>query len=165
LRSIGRFGSYSRSYYLDGNQLRSWDATVGTIKATWDEIIDKCKTNNTSDARLKNNIETFNQAYDTFFDALVPTRYQYINGTSGRYHTGFIAQEVVKALELAGLTTQDFAAVMLVEDEENSYWQLRRDEFVSLNTWQIQLLKPRVAAIEEKISQLEAELAELKSKI
>ena len=66
---------------------------------------------------------------------------------------------------MAGLTTQDFAAVMLVEDEENSYWQLRRDEFVSLNTWQIQLLKPRVAAIEEKISQLEAELAELKSKI
>jgi hypothetical protein len=54
---------------------------------------------------------------------------------------------------------------MLVESEEDSYWQLRRDEFVSLNTWQIQLLKPRVAAIEEKISQLEAELAELKSKI
>jgi hypothetical protein len=37
-------------------------------------------------------------------------------------------------------------------------WVLRRDEFISLNTWQIQKLKTRV-------SELETELAEIKEKL
>jgi cell division protein FtsB len=39
---------------------------------------------------------------------------------------------------------------------------LRYGEFISLNTWQIQKLKPRVSSLEERVTALEAENAELK---
>jgi cell division protein FtsB len=42
---------------------------------------------------------------------------------------------------------------------------LRRDEFVALNTWQIQKLKPRVTTLEEKVQTLEAENAKLKEQM
>ena len=109
-----------------------------------------------SDERIKSNIESFSQQYEVLFDNLAPKRYKYIDGTSDRYHTGFIAQEVVDAVNKAGLTTQDFAAVMLKEpDTKNECWHLRRDEFVALNTWQIQKLKARVTELEERLLQIE----------
>jgi hypothetical protein len=49
--------------------------------------------------------------------------------------------------------------------EEDECWYLRRDEFVALNTWQIQKLKLRMTEAEERIYKLEQELAELKSKL
>lgn len=108
-----------------------------------------------SDARLKNNIESFPDEYDIFFDMLKPKRYKYNDGLSNRYHTGYIAQEVVQSLEESGLSTLDFAAVMLrYPGTDIERWQLRRDEFVSLNTWQIQKLKARVAELENKIALL-----------
>jgi predicted nucleic acid-binding Zn-ribbon protein len=42
---------------------------------------------------------------------------------------------------------------------------IRYEEFIPLNTWQIQKLKPRMTEAEERIYKLEQELAELKSKI
>ena len=108
-----------------------------------------------SDERLKNSIEKFSNEYDVFFDMLQPKRYKYNDGTSNRYHTGYIAQEVVKSLEESGLSTFDFAAVMLrYPGTEREKWQLRRDEFVALNTWQIQKLKARVTELENKIELL-----------
>jgi hypothetical protein len=91
------------------------------------------------------------------FDNLKPCRYKYNYGTSDRYHTGFIAQEIVSAIESAGLTTQDFAGVIHLEkpDENGSEWMLRRDEFVALNTWQIQKLKQRVSELEKALAQKE----------
>lgn len=108
-----------------------------------------------SDMRIKTNIEQFDERYEILFDSLIPTRYKYIRGTSGRYHTGFIAQEVCKALTIANLTTQDFAAVMLDNPgTEKECYYLRRDEFVALNTWQIQKLKARVTELENEIKEL-----------
>jgi hypothetical protein len=124
-----------------------------------------------SDARKKKNIFDLSEKYELLFDSLLPKRYKYIDGTSDRYHTGFIAQEVVDSILQAGLTTQDFAAVVLQQPgTENELWQLRRDEFVALNTWQIQKLKPRMdsaeiklIAYEARISVLEKELENLKN--
>ena len=119
-----------------------------------------------SDSRRKHSIEQLPQQYEVLFDKLRPTRYKYIDGTSNRYHTGFIAQEVVSALEESGLDTLDFAAVVLQDPgTDNELWQLRRDEFVALNTWQIQKLKPRLTATEKKIEQLESEVSTLKSEL
>lgn len=121
----------------------------GKLAGTW------VSDNDLSDARVKNTIEEIPEQYETLFDHLNPSRYKYNNGTSGRFHTGFVAQEVDAAIEAAGLTTQDFAGVMLMDqgtDEE--HWYLRRDEFVALNTWQIQKLKARVAELEKKLEAL-----------
>ena len=68
----------------------------------------------TSDARRKHSIEPIREQYEIFFDNLLPKRYKYINGTSDRYHTGFIAQDVLSSLEKANLTSQEFAGIMLL---------------------------------------------------
>ena len=45
----------------------------------------------------------------SIFRGLKPVSYKLINGTSGRTHTGFIAQDVEEAMRAAGLTNMDFA--------------------------------------------------------
>ena len=114
-----------------------------------------------SDIRLKNTIETLDDRYDIFFDSLQSKRYKYNNGTSNRFHTGYIAQEIVEALKYANISTQEFAGVMLVNDEElgEERWYLRRDEFVALNTWQIQKAKARISELEQRIAELEERLS------
>ena len=117
----------------------------------WQTIVDIINTAS-SDERVKNSIESLPDSYELLFDALIPRRYKYNEGTSDRYHTGYIAQEVVQALTQAGFTTKDFAAVMLENaGTEAECWKLRRDEFVALNTWQIQKLKARISELEAKI--------------
>ena len=127
---------------------------------------DVYENNSTSDIRVKNSIMPLSEEYEVFFDKMQPTRYKYNEGTSNRYHTGFIAQQLVTALEESKLTTLDFAGLMLSEpNTKNECWYLRRDEFVALNTWQIQKLKPRMTEAEERIYKLEQELQELKLKL
>ena len=117
----------------------------------WQTIVDIINTAS-SDRRIKKNIEPLSDSYDLLFDGLVPKRYKYVDGTSKRYHTGFVAQEVIEAIESAGLSLSDFAAVMLeCPGSEKETWKLRRDEFVALNTWQIQKLKKRIAELEAKL--------------
>ena len=117
----------------------------------------------TSDATLKTNITLLSNLpkYDLLFDKLRPCRYQYINGESQRYHTGFIAQDIVTGLEESGLTTKDLAAVCLDHTDSNEgVWFMRRDELVALNTDQIQRLKSRVTSLEARIQELEGRLNE-----
>ena len=129
---------------------------VGKLYGTW-------KLNGTeaitSDINKKNTITTISENYSTLFDNLHPVTYKYNDGTSDRLHTGFIAQEVKDALDIANINSKDFAGLVIfnqgTEDEE---WTLRYSEFISLNTWQIQKLKTRVA-------ELEAQLAEIKEKL
>jgi hypothetical protein len=147
------YTQYYTRFYPDKLVTRESIADVATDQyVEWDSLTTITMN---SDERLKNCIETFSDEYDTFFDMLRPKRYKYNDGTSNRYHTGYIAQEVVQSLEKSGLSTSDFAAVMLRHPGSiNERWQLRRDEFVSLNTWQIQKLKARVAELEAKIATL-----------
>ena len=89
-----------------------------------------------SDIRFKNSIEAYDNRYDTFFDYLQPIRYKYNNGTSDRYHLGYIYQDTQEALKLANLTEQEFAGVVILEEgTENEHGAIRYAEFVSLNTW------------------------------
>ena len=110
----------------------------------------------TSDKNLKNSIENLNENYSILFDSLEPKRFKYNDGTSDRYHTGFIAQDVNSAIEFSGLTTQDFGAfVTFNQGQEDEYSGLRYSEFIALNTWQIQKLKQRVAELEARLSAIE----------
>lgn len=117
-----------------------------------------------SDRNVKHDIEYELDAYDVLFDALRPARFKLDEGTSDRYHMGMIAQDVLQATLDAGLTTQDFAAycewpLYAVDEDGNQTDEvtgyrcaLRYDEFISLNIRQIQRLKARVAALEEKLA-------------
>ena len=155
-QSITRFTPLTIGYRLsDGVTFRTtdWGAVVTSVRY-WSET-----DSSLSDENYKQNIEGYSEEYERFFDFLNPVKYKYVHGTSNRFHTGFIAQDVVKSLERANLTTQDFAGIMLMnQGEPDEQWRLRRDEFVSLNTWQIQKLKARTAELENKITELEAKL-------
>ena len=124
--------------------------TYGQLLGTW-----KTYSGNTvtSDVNAKTNIESPSEKYDALFDKLVAKRFKYKDGTSDRYHTGFIAQEVKTAMDEAQLPSSDFAALCIFDagtDKES--WGLRYDEFISLNTWQIQKLKARVAKLERMVN-------------
>ena len=91
------------------------------------------------------------------FDNLKPVTYKYNDGTSDRLHTGFIAQEVNEALNIAKIDTKDFAGLVVENlDTGDELWSLRYGEFVALNTWQIQKAKSRISELEEKVAKLEA---------
>lgn len=107
----------------------------------------------TSDRNQKHNIENLDDRYSLIMDKLKPRRFKYDDGQSDRYHTGFIAQEVKDSMDEVGLDTKDLAAyVAATIDGDQTVLSLRYEEFIALNTWQIQKLKQRVAELERRIN-------------
>ncbi len=100
----------------------------------------------TSDRNAKNSIEALPDAYEAVFDSIEPVRYKYNDGTSGRYHVGYIAQDVEAALTAAGLSTMDFAG--FVDIEKSGNLGLMYDEFIALLHMKIKRLENRIAALE-----------------
>jgi len=147
-------GTSTSGYHLrvDPDQVTWYYGTtqVGELESysTYVDLQGTFKTNgsnwiSSSDQKVKNSIEDYTYGYDVLFDGLHPRRYKFNAGTSGRYHTGFVVQEVLAALETAGLPTNDFAAVcrFAADRDKEEEWGLRYEEIISLNTWQIQKLK------------------------
>ena len=102
----------------------------------------------TSDERKKNSIEALPEAYEAMLDKLTPVRYKYNNGTSGRYHAGFRAQEVKEALEAVGLTTQDFGGFVDLNGDGEELGLIYA-EFIAILLQKIKRQEQRIAALEE----------------
>ena len=146
-----------------------------------------------SDERLKKNFSSLKR-WEGFYLDLEPTAYQYKNGSSGRNHIGYRAQQVESALEKNGLTTKDFAGFVkyhISPDDEsfNGYeteYGLIYTEFTALNTYMTQknvkAIKEldhrfivldgkvnstyaRIGSAEERIDKLEKENKQLKEEI
>lgn len=98
-----------------------------------------------SDRNLKNCIENIDSRYIDFIDNLTPCRYKMNDEKSGRYHTGFIAQEVKTALETAGLTANELAAL----DCSGEMWGLRYEELIAPMIAKIKALENRIKALEK----------------
>ena len=110
-----------------------------------------------SDIRIKNSINPINEQYNKFFDLIKPCSFKYNQTERERFHLGFIAQEICDQLDISGIDPWDFAGLDIQHDEEdNDIWYLRYDEFVALNTWQIQKAKARISELETRVSQLES---------
>jgi hypothetical protein len=137
----------------------SFSNAGGELEGTW-----KGTVTGDSDYRLKKEIFSLEDSYSQFFDYLRPVTFKYYKPSDYRdvYRCGFIAQEVAQALEWAGLATDDWGGLVTFNSDE-PYYGLTYTEFIALNTQQIQLLKPRMTAAEQKIAELETEVAELRA--
>ena len=102
-----------------------------------------------SDRAAKNTIENIDSRYLDLLDRLTPRRYKYNNGGAGRFHTGFIAQEVKEAMEAAGLTEQEFATLCYDNiGQEGESWSLRYEELIAPMIAKIKVLEARISALE-----------------
>ena len=156
----GSYGSYRIS--IDGDQvtwyygstflgeLESYSSGYVDVQGTW-----KTNGNNwisSSDRRIKKDIVDFDDRYEVLFNKLKPRNYKYVDGNKGRVHSGFIAQEVTEAIEEAKMTLDEVAYVCAFENKEGeTYYGLRYEELIAINTWQIQKLKERIKQLEDKL--------------
>ena len=115
-----------------------------------------------SDKRKKEYITPLDWRYEEFFRLLEPASFKYKDGTSGRKHTGFIAQEVEEAQHKAGLDDKDLAVV--VKDEENNYY-LRYEEIIAVQTKVIQNLMAKVETLEAENKRLESKVNKFESRL
>lgn len=143
----------------------------------------------TSDKNYKDDIQSLTDKHLQFFMKLQPVSFLFKDGTSGRTHVGFIAQDVEQAMSECGLTDLDFAGFCkdqkvdskLVDGEEVNepilddngnpeyIYSLRYEEFIALNTYAIQKLWNHVETLEKEnietknqIKSMQQDIAELK---
>ena len=103
----------------------------------------------TSDREKKKDISYELAQYDALFDRLRPACYRMKDGTSGRIHTGLIAQDVEQALSASGLDGSAFAAfVRSPREDGGADYGLRYEELTALCIRQIQRLAARVKRLE-----------------
>lgn len=140
-------GSYMGSGYIELRIGTTYSKCYGYLGSTWKS---SSSITVSSDRDIKNSITEMPTAYSTMFDKLRPVIFKYNEGTSGRFHTGFIAQEVAEAVESSGLTLEDFAAVCAPYDKDG-VWGIRYSEIVALNTSEIQKLKAEIAALKAQL--------------
>ena len=115
-----------------------------------------------SDRRLKFNITDFTEEYDVLFDCLAPRKFSYVNLSEDGVHMGYIVDEVERAINIAELKQKLLACNSATEFK---YGSLAYEEFIALNTWQIQKLKPRMTTAEQEILKLKNEIQSLRAEI
>lgn len=108
----------------------------------------------TSDARKKTNIMDLSDKYLSLIKSINPVSFQYTDGTSGRYHTGFTAQQVLEALNSADLDTASFAGYV-DHDLAGTDLGLRYEEFIPLILMYCKDLENQIQSQQDKINELE----------
>nr|DAV49657.1 MAG TPA: endosialidase chaperone [Caudoviricetes sp.] len=156
-----RSNKYHASVEVDGNSeevqikgdvIPNSDAlyNLGSRNFVWDAIY--CSTNelNGSDRNIKNSIEALPEKYVRMLELVEPKRYKLNSGTSGRFHTGFIAQEVEDAMRACGINSQEFAgwARATREDGSETYF-LRYSEFIPILWAKVREQEERLKRLEE----------------
>ena len=159
-------GHYDKNYSGYTNNILFSSAAVtsyGTLYIPNSPVI-------TSDARQKTDISNLDISFkdvENFILNLNPVKYKLKDGTSGRYHYGFIAQEVEKNMNKtigdAGIITKspisietddNFKFVDLDDDSTFTYG-LRYEEFISPIVLLLQKQHKQIIELKNRISELE----------
>ena len=132
---------------------------LGDADHLWRNLTAYSATITTSDRNEKHDIKILSDEFDGFYDELRPVSFIYNQSDSNRTHLGFIAQDVEDNLVRHHIDTKNFAGICIDENKEtgNKKYFLRYEEFIPLNTLEIQKLKARVAELENKIALLTGE--------
>jgi len=122
---------------------------LGTSSYPWAGVYASTGEILTSDRNRKHDIEPLPDKYLDMLDRIEPKRFKMNDGASGRFHVGFIAQEVEEAMAAAGVDPLEFGGWVKDTDEEgNDIYMLRYDEFIGLMWGETRRLKRRVEELE-----------------
>ena len=123
----------------------------------------------TSDRNLKNTINDLDEEISKeFIMGLKPSSYKYNESESDRTHFGLIAQDVEETLKEIGLTTKDFAGLVIENEksedgkEENKTYALRYEEFIAPLIKVVQMQQKTIENLEERLSKLENQILDNK---
>lgn len=103
-----------------------------------------------SDRRLKKDISYDMSKLSPVFDELRPAIYQFIADEEEKLRMGFIAQDVIEALEKCGYDPNAFAILSETEMENGVIYGLTYEETNALLVYEVQQLKSRVAELEKR---------------
>lgn len=120
----------------------------------------------TADENLKDVLE-IDKRYETFFENLTPVAYRYKHN-GHRVHLGYGARAVEKALLAAGLSTEDFAGILIDHDvtigadeaqtetpqHYDSLYSLRYEEFGALYAYMLKKALKRISWLENRVEEL-----------
>lgn len=141
-------GWQSGAYFIRPNYAAIWfnftdDGPNAVCKGRWSF---DSSPSGVSDRRAKNNIVELSNDFDAFFDALKPVRFFY-NNDPGKTHVGYIAQDVEEAAQ-ANLAEEYSDVFYKTPSGGSPQYSLYYNDFIALNTYEIQKLKKRVAELE-----------------
>lgn len=162
----------------------SSQVNLGYSDKRWMNIYSNTAVNTGSDLNIKKDLEKIDDRYIEMFDIIQPYSYKFIDGTSGRTHTGFISQYVEQAMGQVGLKDTDLgffckdAVYKDIKDEDGNvigqepvldengnqkyFYSLRYEEYIAIMTEKIKRMEQKHA--EEKAN-FEARLSALENKI
>lgn len=170
--SAGRLSTYDEDNNAQDNALN-----LGSSGARWKRVYAANATISTSDERMKKEISEQSEKYEQLFELLRPVTYRWIGEQHDRIHTGFIAQDVKKAMDEVRLDATEFAAFCYDNFKDDPEWtkentdgmvdrySLAYEEFISLNTHMIQKTRQEVNELRSTLSDAVNTINELKSEI
>ena len=101
-----------------------------------------------SDKRFKNSIEPIDYKYLQLLHKLKPVKYKLNDDSSNVLHTGFIAQDVKKAMDECGISPAEFALFDNSSDE--GCLRLCYDELIAVCVLELQELRKKIKSFNQK---------------
>lgn len=169
-------GSYQVFLGSGGGFASANGGDLGSPTFRWGTVYAQTGTINTSDRTLKNSIEDLPEIYEQLILRCRPVRFKYNEGTSDRYHTGFISQEVEELMIELGIDSKDFggfvkAPVYEIMNEDGEFdtsspitgyiYMLRYEEFISPAFQVIKKQQDQLKSQEERMHSIEERLKAL----
>lgn len=139
--------------FYDDRFLSENYADLGSASYPWSTLYaDTCECC-PSDRRLKTDIEDLPEKYVQMIARLTPRRFRLLNGASGRYHVGYISQEVEEAMTACGISSLEFGGFVQDWDKDgNKVYMLRYSEFIGILTAKVQAMQKEIDTLKERIS-------------
>ena len=126
------------------------DRDLGSSSFRWDDIYATNNVIQTSDKRLKKDIDTIDSGLELLW-SLKPVQFRWKDGQ--RLHYGFIAQDLKKSIKDVGIETIGAFVDSAVTESigKESRYGIRYNELIALNTLGIQNLKQRLDDLEARL--------------